>query len=543
MVQRAEERPRPEVLYPPLTSSIDTDVVPGYPALSDEAAGWLKYMHRKIQLPSTWTKDGKPHEAWDHQTLPPVLDMYRYDLTFSTFAIAMMAEVTPAWREVYAKILDHNAEKMTSYWAWWDWIEQTGNDPKRNEYPNAYYVNLIPPGWAGVYHAPGWAANGLPPHEYNPDPVYGCGVGYMMWKGYFNLCMSLYEYVSGDGKYDQDFQLVYDDQIQFTYDHKRVTETIAQQWVTNEVGISCEIRMIWPWCNNLGGLGVRMYDILHGTSWYWTYQRWKNYYKKNYVGGPEGSPYQWLTLYNEPDLPYNMKLEQHQLAVNWMPVTWLTYPHDTDVARRLWEGAKKNFLIAAPDGAAFMGALPGVAVEDQFATATGMAVAKELDDEETYIQLRKWVETHYQPVFDPAQGEFYFTFGLNEPYPRGEFNAWTMPAYVGDANTWWKMFNQPNLRKFVQPTVTDVDYPTIRVRQAYYDEVQEALIFSMYSVDPAVIGKRTSFKVQNLVGGMYAVTMDGQDYRDWTLEGRTMVVNTTVGNHRFVFQRLRDVQP
>ena len=42
-------------LYPAPVSSLH-DTVLGYPALSEEAMGWLAYMNRKVELDGTWSK-------------------------------------------------------------------------------------------------------------------------------------------------------------------------------------------------------------------------------------------------------------------------------------------------------------------------------------------------------------------------------------------------------------------------------------------------------------------------------------------------------
>jgi hypothetical protein len=163
-----------------------------YPSLSREARGLLRYLHRKIHLPDDWTNKGTPAEAWDAKTSPPTLNWHRFDLTFASIAVAMMAEVTPAWREVYADILDDLARRMTTYWAWHDWIEQRGEDPQRGNYPPAYLQLLIPPGYAGKYNVPGWAGNGMAPHPFEPDPIATSGALY--YKGFFNFVIGLYEY-------------------------------------------------------------------------------------------------------------------------------------------------------------------------------------------------------------------------------------------------------------------------------------------------------------------------------------------------------------
>ena len=184
-------------LYPAPVSSLH-DTVLGYPALSEEAMGWLAYMNRKVELDGTWAKDGKPHEAWDNVSGAPVQNLYRYDLTYGSFAVAMMAELTPAWREGYSKILSFLVDRYFEYWAFCDWVEEKGQDPGRLDYPEVMYKNLMPEGYAGRYSKPGWAANGIGPYGYNPDPVYGNGMANIMYKGYLNLSIGLYEYVSGD---------------------------------------------------------------------------------------------------------------------------------------------------------------------------------------------------------------------------------------------------------------------------------------------------------------------------------------------------------
>ena len=188
-------------------------------------------MRRKVHIEDDWSKAGRPSEAWDDRTSPPTLNWHSFDLTFSAIAIAMMAEVTPAWREIYEDILDSLAQRMTTYWAWHYWIEQRGEDPARNAYPPIYHQLLIPPGFAGKYNVPGYAGNGLPPYEFEPDPIAASGNIY--YKGFFNFVLGLYRYVSGNDKYDREFDLVYDDDNRFSYRHSTINEIIARQIVDN----------------------------------------------------------------------------------------------------------------------------------------------------------------------------------------------------------------------------------------------------------------------------------------------------------------------
>jgi hypothetical protein len=536
--QAAVLRDLPEPLYPTRISSCQ-DTVLGYPALSEEAIGWLAYMHRKTGLEGIWTKDGRPHEAWDNISGAPITNQYRYDLTYATFALALMADITPAWREVYSPILSFLADHMVEYWSFADWVEEKGPDPQRLDYPEFIYKHAMPEGYAGRYSKPGWVANGLGPYGYNPDPVYGNGVANIMYKGYFNLILGLYEYVSGDAKYDDVFKIVYDDSLSFEYDHKRIVDTLAKQWVANPIGIACEVRKIFLWCNNLSGLSVRLYDLLHGTSWFWTYQQCHNTMKQHHLSGPQGGPVESVSLYHDPDINYYLNRPDHQMATNWFSVCWLGYPFDPETYERVYEGAKKHFLVRRPDGSAYMSAVPGTGIEDLASTCKAIACAREFGDEETYAALRKWADARCQPVYDPVRGEFYLTFGFSEPYPRGQYNDWSMAGYVSNGpRSWYRLFNQPNLRKFQEPTLTGVEFPLVRVRQAHYDPALRTLNLALCTVEATALGQETTFTVMNLApGAHYRVIMDGQEYKGWQLHEGTLQVHTTVGTHSFIIQQ------
>ncbi len=205
-----------------------------YPELSERACGWLRYMYRKALVSDDWSKNGHPSEMWDAKTLPPMLNWHRFDAVDSSYALALMSDVTPAWREVYSAILDRLVERITSYWGAIDWIEQIGPDPKRGKYPDAYYPILIPAELRGKYDSPGWAANGVQPWGYEPDPVKAAGAIY--YKGFLSLTMGLHLYASGDRKYDDGFTIVNNGEHTFHYTHTRMNERISEQWRQRTVG-------------------------------------------------------------------------------------------------------------------------------------------------------------------------------------------------------------------------------------------------------------------------------------------------------------------
>ena len=104
---------------------------------SERLRGWLRYLHRKAHTPDNWNKGGQPLEWWDDRSTPPMLNFCRFDLLDSTYAIALMADQTPAWREVYSSILDQLAMRHTTYHSAIDWlttsatIQSAGTIPTR----------------------------------------------------------------------------------------------------------------------------------------------------------------------------------------------------------------------------------------------------------------------------------------------------------------------------------------------------------------------------------------------------------------------------
>ena len=90
--------------------------------LDERSLGWLRYLYRKAKTPDNWDRDGRPHAHWDEYTGEPMLSWHRFDLVDSSYALALMSDVTPAWREVYSDILDELVQRHTSWWSASDWM-------------------------------------------------------------------------------------------------------------------------------------------------------------------------------------------------------------------------------------------------------------------------------------------------------------------------------------------------------------------------------------------------------------------------------------
>src|SRR2546430_1172924 len=79
------------------------------------------------------------------------------------------------------------------------------------------------------------------------------------------------------------------------------------------------------------------------------------------------------------------------------------------------------------------------------------------------------VDEHVLPTWVRDAGEFTFGFGLGEEHPRGQWNARAMAGWVCTTGAWSDVFNRPNLAKFEQPTVVDVDFPRVAMSAARWD--------------------------------------------------------------------------
>ena len=513
--------------------------LPGKTHLTDEAMGWLAYLDRKTTLNETWFKEDAMHEAWDNKTQPPIMPYYRYDLTYATYGLGLMAENTPAWREQYGKILKYAADRFLEYHAMWDWIECAGPDPNRANYP-AETEFIFPKGYFGKYDMPGWAANGIEPYQYDPDPVRGNGVCNLMYKGYLNLVLGFYNYITGDATYDADFKVRYDADTVYTYNHGSLNELIANQFRANISGLGCEVVKVYPWCMNLTGMAQNLYDTMHGTNYTSSYNGWKRYFRENFVSDGRGTaPIENLTLYFDPTIPANLNGPEHQIDYNYYCNAVHLAGLDPDLGRRLYEGSKPQFLRYQPDGTAWSIGLPGMDGAYLMGTLCAATAAKVYGDDETFEALNAYIQNEYQPTWDAERGEFYFGFALGEDWPRGQMNDWLMPAYtITRPNQWQDMFRKPNTEKFNLPTLEGVDFPALRVRQATSDA--DAFYGSFTTVDKARLGDPTSYRITQLVPGVrYQVALSGQPTSEATADASGEIsVSAKLAPHTLVVRRV-----
>lgn len=566
-------------LPPAMLATREPGVIPGYPSLGTEALGALKLAWRLAHIEDDWTKGGRVSDAWDRWTYWPYMAKFTYDLTYTIRMLAKFSQEAPAWREVFAEAADLLNARMYQYVAWYDWVEQPGLDPNRASYPYFYYKHTMPPGVAGVYNAPGYCGNGLATHmdgflqslalapvtprpehpyvhqhspgvgrKYNPDPVYANGSSNMMYKGYLLEQLGHCRVISGDPKYDEPRELVYDDTIRYRYSAEQIASLMCEQHraagdeqgTSMRFGIDCEVGKAFPICISVGGLGLLLHDRLNGTQYADAYREWLDFGKTTWIAGGTNpdEPYEWCPPYYDRDLNYAMNLPEHQLAAFWTSVAFQVSPFDRPFAERLYESAIHRYGRVEPDGGLHIllgPALVGDAIlDDIWGNVATMACAHEFGDTERLEQMRTYFAGRYEPTHH--DGEFYYQWGVREPWPRGIPNHWTALTYAGGPGSAYTMYQQPNVRKFDQPTLCGVDYPNLTVRQAFYDEAKGVLAVGITpGHDAAPTGSSTTIRVCKLTGSSPTVQQDGEPCSSWKNVGPGEIeITTTVGDHSFL---------
>jgi hypothetical protein len=207
-------------------------------------------------------------------------------------------------------------------------------------------------------------------------------------------------------------------------------------------------------------------------------------------------------------------------------------PQRPEVARRLFRWACAEFGWDDPSRPVFD--VPG----DPRLCCTGLALAVELGEEHVGARLRAHAEERYEPTWDRSRGEFAYRFGLREPHPRGQWNGVIMMAELGGPGAWSRIFAAADTRRFAEPTVVGVDYPTMGVSQAFYDSARRSLTVATCLADPGCAGRGTSFAVEGLVAPRGCdVERDGEPWPRWRVGGAGRItVDTDVGEHVFVIR-------
>ena len=496
-----------------------------HPELNNRAQGWLNFLYQKATTPDDWSEDGSPNEWWDQISTAPMCAFPRFDLQESTYAIGLMADRTPAWREIYSEILDEIAERSITYWAAVDWLTQFGHDPDRKNYPEIWRGTLIPEEFWGEYDAPGWTANGVAPWGFHADPI-GAD-GNLFFKGWLNLTQSMHTYVSGYDKWSSPFSVAGAYNSRFEWTQHQLADHLHQQWAKTPMGPHCENTKAWPFCLSAAGLGLMMYDKIFDNNFHSSYSNWLSFTKDKYYGFNKNGSLEWVTMYfDEINDHHHRTVPTHGLAVSFY-----AKPQDPQFAELLYRGAI-NFL--GWDN-------PSIPITNEFMPdprmfALGLTMSKEFDDQITHERLRKYAEENFEPqFFGTNDSQFGFWFNLGEKWPRGQLSALAMCAEVCEPEAWESLFNKPNLTKFYSPSIEGVDFPSVSIEKAFHDDRKGKLHFSISDGDKTKTNKKTNIEVFNLPDAKeITVLCDGKKFNEYKILDKSRIsINTQVRKHSF----------
>ncbi|MEE2767681.1 MAG: hypothetical protein VX833_00520 [Actinomycetota bacterium] len=102
----------------------------------------------------------------------------------------------------------------------------------------------------------------------------------------------------------------------------------------------------------------------------------------------------------------------------------------------------------------------------------------------------------FEPTWDHDLGEFTFRFGLDEAHPRGQLNARAMAGWVCTPGAWHRIFNEPNLTKFNEPTVSGIDFPRVAMSEAHWDGT--SLHLAAHPQNASVAGTRSTVQITGI---------------------------------------------
>ena len=205
-----------------------------------------------------------------------------------------------------------------------------------------------------------------------------------------------------------------------------------------------------------------------------------------------------------------------------------------DEAKMLFKGAAQ-FLGWTGTEAVIEGTMDNTTLKPlPRGTSFGMILAREFGEDAIYAKLKAHAEENYQPMWDEPTGEFTWGCGLDEPYPRGQLNGPMATAEAISRDAMWGIYNKPNLRKFIEPTVYGVDFPNICLTQATYDAEKSVLVISTDRGLPASSGHPTSFRITNVNPRLFSLKVDGELSEQYEIVNGDIEISTTIGEHTFL---------
>ena len=495
--------------------------------LNQRTQGWLRFIWDKATTQDDWSSSGEPLPWWDRTTTPPMCSFPRFDLSETSYALPLMADQTPAWREVYTRIADELVGRYATYWGAVDWLTLIGHDPHQDQYPPEWLV-FMPEHMRGRYDPPGWTANGVEPWGLQPDPI-GAD-GNLFFRGFFNLLLGTYSYVSGDNKWEKPFQVTgYNDRL-FQWTQHSITEFLEDQWSERPQGPNCENTKIWPYCLSAAGLSLQLYDKLFDGKSHWVYDQWIEFAKKHFTTRNTSGDITSFAFYYDPLEQFAYSPPTGLSGLSMLAPLFYLYPQAPEFGLALYEAGVRDLGWNDPTKSVVQ------AFNDPRWITMTLMLAREVGDATTEKRLVAVAEQEFGPdFFADDEDRFAWTFGLDDPHPRGQLNGLLILSEIGERGAWTNVYTGGRDAQFTLPTIEGVDFPNLGICEAYNDVTDSTLYVSTYAATAARRGQATSWKVTQLPDPKAVqVYCDGEKYSDWgVIDDHTIEINSSIAAHRF----------
>jgi len=478
------------------------------PHVPPRLLGWLKLLHRKACIDDDWSRSGAPHPSWDSYSGAPLTSWPRFDLIESALVVAVLADLTPAWRELYVDILDRLVARYVTWWGAVDWMTLKGRDPQRHAYPERWRGTLVPEELFGDYEAPGWTGDGIEPWGHQPDPI--GAEGNLFYKGFLSLLLGLRARLSGEDRWEDRFAVVPDsDEGGWVYSYRSVNETLVRQWGSRPEGCHCENTKIWPLCLSAAGLGLIVRDGNAGSDSHWVFDQWfveaeRRYLRYGRDGAANGS-----VLYHDPIAEVSMP----GTPATDLALAFYLSAQRPETAAQLWSALVKG--LGWRDADHPIRGHPKL-------VGLGRVLARELGDS-AVVRLDAYADGA-EPTRTNDGSFFLASVSTRRTRADSRTRRCCWPrrstARVAGAR------RSARSRTGASPSVRrGVDFPTLGLhQQAAFDPRSESLVVSTYAASAAN-------------GGTTSFTVAGLHPRVGLEDERTLEITCSAGEHHFHIAR------
>lgn len=211
------------------------------------------------------------------------------------------------------------------------------------------------------------------------------------------------------------------------------------------------------------------------------------------------------TLYYDPIVDVHHRLPA-SLALT---TSYYAAPQVPADARRLFE--------AAVASAGYDAEIP-TPLRANRGSGSSLVLAREWGMPDIEQHLVTAIEASFEPTWDRATGEFTWGMGLNEPHPRGQFNAFLAAAEAAGPGRWAALSAAP-LEPC--PQVVDVDVPNVVLTRAEWAD--GALHLTLDPVHPDA-SRWTEFRIVGVEPRLWWLT--GIDGATMDVRADSVVVRT-----------------